>query len=72
MTEQCIQCDGTGKVDSGAPDPQGHFIQIPCECRVEYAMTCSVAEWHQMHRKERDALIDLEITKCKEENSGHK
>lgn len=35
MTERCIRCNGTGEVDSGAPDPQGNFIQIPCECQTE-------------------------------------
>ena len=40
MTEQCERCNGTGEVDSGAPDPQGHFIKIPCECHTEH-----VHEW---------------------------
>lgn len=31
----CALCNGTGEVDSGAPDPQGHFIQIACECQNE-------------------------------------
>lgn len=35
MTEQCVRCNGTGEVDSGALDPQGHFIQILCECQTE-------------------------------------
>ena len=26
----CPICDGTGEVDSGAPDPQGHFINVVC------------------------------------------
>ena len=33
---------------------------------VIHAMTCSVAEWHQMSNEKRTALIDLEIAKCKE------
>jgi len=40
MTEQCERCNGTGEVDSGAPDPQGHFIKIPCECHTKH-----VHEW---------------------------
>lgn len=34
-TALCGFCGGLGEVDSGAPDPQGNFIQIPCQCREE-------------------------------------
>ena len=31
--EVCSFCGGTGAVDSGAPSPQGYFIDVPCpEC----------------------------------------
>ena len=26
----CNNCKGTGEIDSGAPDPQGHFIDTLC------------------------------------------
>ena len=26
----CENCDKRGEIDSGAPDPQGHFISITC------------------------------------------
>lgn len=29
----CTNCGGTGEVDSGAPDPQGYFVNVTCpEC----------------------------------------
>jgi hypothetical protein len=41
MTEHvCKRCGGTGKVDSGGFDAQGHSINIPCECQTEH-----VHEW---------------------------
>ena len=49
MTEQCVRCNGTGEIDSGAPDPQGHFIQIPCECQTEQ---------HEWHIEGRDVFIE--------------
>lgn len=33
ISPKCAWCQGTGEVDSGAPDPQGNFILIPCQCR---------------------------------------
>lgn len=33
MKRTCTICNGTGQADSGAPDPQGNFIQIECECQ---------------------------------------
>jgi len=29
---KCILCDGTGVVDSGGQNPDGSWIEIPCQC----------------------------------------
>ena len=44
---KCGTCGGTGEVDSGAPDPQGYFIDMPCpDC------TQPVATWLAQHDAE--------------------
>ena len=32
---ECELCDGAREVDSGGFDPQGHGINIPCQCQVK-------------------------------------
>ena len=32
--DKCTLCNGTGEVDSGGFDPQGHGINIPCQCQA--------------------------------------
>ena len=31
---ECKYCCGTGLEDSGAPDPQGYYIEIRCRCTL--------------------------------------
>ena len=68
----CERCNGTGEVDSGGFDPQGHSILITCQCQPEYYETCSVAEWHSLSKEKRISLIDLEIAKCKADRLADK
>jgi hypothetical protein len=34
LDDMCGYCQDTGEVDSGGFDPQGHGINIPCECGI--------------------------------------
>ena len=33
MDRQCIRCNGAGEDDSGGATPQGHGINVACECQ---------------------------------------
>ena len=45
MTDKGTWCGGTGEVDSGGFDPQGHPISIACECQTDKCTSPGVDNW---------------------------
>jgi len=45
----CRTCGGVGEVDSGAPDPQGYFINVTCPtCNGRGVVLDRAAIWNRL------------------------